>query len=72
MIRSLSSIWIRNYCDTDISTLCTVCSCWRHFEADRRLLLPWKRNLEVGLMWKMTWFVLCEIFTYSASNIYAF
>jgi len=24
-------------------------------EADRRLFLLWKRNLEAGLMWKMTW-----------------
>jgi len=29
---------------------------WRHFEAERRLLLPWKRNLEAGSTWKKTWY----------------
>ena len=36
------------------STLCTIRSYWRHFEADRLLMFPWKRNLEADL-WNMTW-----------------
>jgi len=28
------------------STLCTICSRWKHFEADGWLMFPWKRNLE--------------------------
>ena len=34
---------------TEPITFCTTCSYWRHFEADRRRLLSWKRNVEAGL-----------------------
>jgi len=26
-------------------------------------LLPWKRNLEAGLMWKITWLGHCHVLT---------
>jgi len=35
--------------DRNTTTFCTTCSYWRHFETDRQLLLPWKRNLEAYL-----------------------
>jgi len=44
VIRFLSWLPVRNYCDVEIftklTTLCTICRYWRHFEADRWLLLP--------------------------------
>jgi len=39
------------------TTLRTIYSCWSYFEIEKRLLLPWKWNLQAGLMWKMTWSV---------------
>jgi len=44
-------------------TFCTTCCYWKHFETEKRLLLPWKRNLEAGLMWKMTWSVCYHVFS---------
>ena len=41
---------------TYLTTFCTPCSYWKRSEADRQLL-SWKRNLEAGLMRKMTWSV---------------
>jgi len=34
-----------SWSDATSATLCTMRNYWRHFKADRRLLLPWKRNL---------------------------
>jgi len=42
MIRSLLSLYVRNDCDMEIATLCTICSCWTYFEAGKGLLLPMK------------------------------
>jgi len=39
----------------------TMGSYWRHFEADRCFLLPWKQNLETSLMWKITWSVHYDV-----------
>ena len=58
IIRSLSSLCVRNYCNIELSTwsttFCTICSCWRHFETDGQLLMPGKPMLGGGLMGKMT------------------
>ena len=34
-----------------------MCSYSRDFEEDRRLMLPWKRNMEIRSIWNMTWSV---------------
>jgi len=49
------------------ATLCTIWRCWRHFKADRRFLLPWKRNLKVD--YGLICVLLCM---YWASNMYDF
>ena len=52
--------------------LCTICSYWRHFEADRWLLLLWKQNLEAGLMRKMTWSVYYRILSFECLCFHSF
>jgi len=49
------------------TTMCTTCSYGRRFEADRRLLLPWKRNTEACLMWEMSWYVNCLLLSLECS-----
>jgi len=48
MIRALLSLFVIDYCNTEVATQTTTLCTTRQFEADRRLMLPWKRNLEAG------------------------